>query len=100
MFIEAELERDLRLHAGRLGRSTASVVREALAQWVDAQRAAPTARPGFVATGRSGHADTAERAEELVFGSLDPHGARAGRQVRAPRQARRSPNAPRRSRSR
>lgn len=99
MFLDPALERDLKLYADRQGRSTASVVREALAQWVDAQRAAPAARPGFVATGRSGYADTAERAEDLVFGSLDPHGNAVAPHPKAERLARPAARAPRRRRT-
>jgi len=91
IFIDSELERDLRLYAERQGRSTASVVREALAQWVVLQRTVPKTRPGFVATGGSGHADTAERAEELVFGALDPHG---GSRTRGPALTRRPAGRP------
>jgi predicted transcriptional regulator len=79
MFLDPELERDVRRYAERQGRSTASVVREALAQWVEAQRAVPAARPAFVASARSGRSDTAEGHESLVFAGLDPHtGVRAG----------------------
>jgi hypothetical protein len=28
----------------------------------------------FIASGRSGHTDTAERQEDLLWGDLDPHG--------------------------
>ena len=73
IFLDAGLERDLKLFAERQQRTTASVVREALGQWVEAQRAVPARRPGFVRMGRSGHADTAERHEALVFGALEPH---------------------------
>jgi predicted transcriptional regulator len=81
MFLDAALEQDLRRYAEQQDRSVASVVREALTLWVDAQRARPAVRPAFVAVGRSGHADTAERHESIVFAELDPHGAA----VKAPR---------------
>jgi hypothetical protein len=96
IFLDPALERDLRLHADRQGRSTASVVREALAQWVEVQRGSPAARPGFVAAGRSGRSDTAQSHEALLFAALDPHGssvppAGARRRAVRPRAARRSP---------
>jgi hypothetical protein len=89
LFLDPLVERDLRLFAERQGRSTASVVREALVQWVDAQREARVPRPGFVAMGRSGHTDTAERHEALVFDGLEPHDAKGGRPPASrPRHAR------------
>jgi len=82
IFVEPDIERDLRLYAEREGRSTASVVREALAQWLDARRAAPVPRPAFVASGRSGRRDIAERHESLLFAGLGPHPAAPGRPER------------------
>jgi predicted transcriptional regulator len=82
IFVDAETERDLRLYAEREGRSTASVVREALAQWLDTRRAAPAVRPGFVASGRSGRRDIASRHESLVFQGLEPHGSAPARTSR------------------
>src|SRR5205809_1018788 len=65
IFLDGGLERDLKLFAERQQRTTASVVREALAQWVEAQRVPPGRRPGFVKIGRSGRSDTAEDHEAL-----------------------------------
>ena len=67
MFLDPAMERDLRLIAEREGRSTASVVREALTDWIAGRKAALPPRPGFVAAGRSGVSDTAERHESLLF---------------------------------
>src|SRR3954452_12187569 len=80
IFLAPETERDLHLYAEREGRSTASVVREALAQWLQTRRAAPVQRPGFVASGQSGRADVAERHDSMLFAGLEPH---AGAPARA-----------------
>lgn len=70
MFLDPALERDLQLIARREGRSTASVVREALSAYIAGRKAESPRRPGFVAAGRSGFADTAERHESLLFDAL------------------------------
>ena len=70
IFIEEPVERDLKALAERDGRSTASVVREALSDYVLKRRL--RGRLSFVAAGSSGLADGAERQEELLWG--DPHG--------------------------
>jgi plasmid stability protein len=72
IFVPEALERDLQLYAAREGKSTAAVVREALAEYV-ANRRTPGALPSFAAAFASGHADTAERHEELLFKQLTPH---------------------------
>jgi hypothetical protein len=74
LFLDEQLEHDLRLLSKRKGVPLASVVREAMAQYVanEKERRSPSIR--FVASGRSGHADTAERHEDLLWGDLDPHG--------------------------
>ena len=66
IFIPESLERDLQLYAARQGKSTAAVVREALAEYV-AKRRVPGALPSFAGAYTSGHSDTAERHEELLF---------------------------------
>ena len=70
MFLEPGVERDLQLIARREGRSTAAVVREALGAYITARKSERARRPGFVAAGRSGVADTAERHESLLFDSV------------------------------
>jgi predicted transcriptional regulator len=74
IFVQDELERELRALARRHGRPMASLVREALEQYVVAGREAP-ARPGFVAAGRSGRHDIAERHEDLLFAADPASGA-------------------------
>lgn len=73
VFLEEGLERDVKALAERQGRTTASVVREALAEYVVRQR---VRRPAlsFTAVGRSGRSDVAERHEEILFQELGPHG--------------------------
>src|SRR5437870_9105644 len=66
IFVPESLERDLQLYAAREGKSTASVVREALAEYV-AKRRVAGALPSFTGAFASGHTDTAERHEELLF---------------------------------
>ena len=66
IFLSEALERELQLHAAREGRSTASVVREALSDYV-AQRRTAGALPSFAGAFSSGQSDTAERHEELLF---------------------------------
>ena len=75
IFIEPQLERELQALARRSGRPMAAIVREAVAQYVAADRERRPARLGFVASGRSGRSDIAERHEELLFqpdGSAPP----------------------------
>lgn len=70
IFIDEGVERELRLVARRRGRSVAAVVRDAIAREVAAE-----ARPSlsFIGVGDSGRRDVAERHEELLWQSLDPH---------------------------
>lgn len=72
LFIEPQLERELQALARRQGRPMASLVREAVAQYVTAARVEGTARLGFVAAGRSGRTDVADRHEELLFEAGPP----------------------------
>jgi predicted transcriptional regulator len=86
IFVPEALERDLQLYARREGKPTAVVVREALAEYI-ARRRPAKALPSFAGAFASGHTDTAERHEELLFTALTPHGE-AG--TRAPTKRRRS----------
>ena len=90
LFLDEQLEHDLRLLSKRKGLPLASVVREAMAQYVVAEKARGQGSVRFMAAGRSGHSDTAERQEELLWGDLEPHGG-------TPRQSK--PARPRRLRS-
>jgi predicted transcriptional regulator len=67
VFMEPQLERELQALARRDGRPMAALVREAVAQYVAAARPSRSAGPGFVAVGRSGRSDVAEKHEELLF---------------------------------
>ena len=78
VFIEPELERELQALARRNGRPMASLVREAVAQYVTAAKAGEARRLGFIAAGRSGRRDVADSHEELLF--------EAGRTVAQPRR--------------
>ena len=66
IFVPETLERDLQLYARRTGKPTAAVVREALAEYIARKRPAG-ALPSFTGAFDSGHSDTAERHEELLF---------------------------------
>lgn len=72
VFLDEAIERDLKMIAARRQQPMAGVVREALACYVVAEKRAAPTLPGFVAVGRSGHHDTAERHEELLFADLAP----------------------------
>lgn len=81
VFIDEELESELRDLAHRNKRPMAAEVRAALARHVAEQRATGVSSLSFVAIGRSGRRDTAERHEELAFARLRPR-ARRGRAKR------------------
>ena len=72
IFIEPQLERELQALARRMGRPMAAIVREAVAQYVAADRERRPSRLGFVASGRSGRRDIAERHEDLLFQAYEP----------------------------
>jgi hypothetical protein len=82
IFIPESLERDLQLYARRTGKPAAAVVREAIAEYIAGGRA-PAVLPSFTGVFDSGHTDTAERHEDLLFAGLSPHG-RAARRLKAP----------------
>ena len=92
IFVPEMLERDLQLFARRQGKSAASVVREAVADYISRMR--PVGRlPAFAGAFDSGRSDTAERHEELLFDTLTPHDEgptrRARPRARRPGTARR-----------
>lgn len=82
IFVPESLERDLQLYARRTGKPAAAVVREAIAEYI-ARGPAPTVLPSFAGAFDSGHTDTAERHEDLLFARLSPHGP-AARGTKAP----------------
>jgi predicted transcriptional regulator len=69
VFVDDALLRKAREAARRSGKSFAQVVREALAQYVG--RGQTRRLPSVAGMFRSGHTDTSERAEELLW--QDPH---------------------------
>ncbi len=69
IFLDEQLERELKALAKRSERPMAALVREALADFVVGARETPSSGLGFVAAGRSGRPDTAERHEELLWKS-------------------------------
>jgi plasmid stability protein len=83
VFLSEALERELQLHAAREGRSTASVVREALSEYV-AQRRVAGKLPSFAGAFSSGRSDTAERHEELLFRERASEGATPKRRSASP----------------
>ena len=85
IFIDPQLERELQALARRSGRPMAALVREAVAQYVAADRERRSSRLGFVAAGRSGRSDIAERHEELLF-QPEPPAAPASVRPRTPRR--------------
>jgi hypothetical protein len=84
IFVPEPLERDLQLYARQERKPVASVVREAIVEYLAARRESSPALPSFVGVGESGRADIAERHEELLW--RDPHESPA-----APARRRRSP---------
>jgi hypothetical protein len=71
LVLHDRLERELRLLAKEERRSTDALAREAIEEYVARRR---RSRLGFLAVGRSGRADVAERHDELLFARLAPHG--------------------------
>ncbi len=75
IFVPEALERDLQLYARREGKPAAAVVREAVAAYI-ARPASPARLPSFAGAFDSGHSDTAQRHDELLFNALTPHDVR------------------------
>ena len=63
IYLDPDLEVLLKLEAMKSGRSSVDVIREALRAYLDERR--PALPPG-IGEFRSGHTDTAERAEEIL----------------------------------
>jgi len=90
LFVDEALEHDLKAIARRRGEPMASVVREALAEYVTGEKQAGGTSLSFVAAGASGHRDTAERHEELLWQAeaTPPKGAAGAATGRRKRVAR------------
>jgi predicted transcriptional regulator len=67
LFIDEALERDLQAIARQGNRPMASVVREALAEYVANREPSDTPALSFIAAGASGRTDTTERHEDLLW---------------------------------
>jgi hypothetical protein len=67
ILIDESLDSDVRSLARRLRKPLGAVIREALARYVESQASTTGPTLGFVAIGRSGHSDVAERHEDLLF---------------------------------
>ena len=70
VFLDESLERKAKRYALEQGISLAAVVREAVAAYVVAPRK-KTRVPPIAGTFSSGHSDTSERVDELLW--TDPH---------------------------
>ncbi len=71
IFLDEVLERRLKQRARAEGKSFAQVVREAVAAYVAFPRAGKRPLPSIAGKYSSGHSDTSERFEELLW--QDPH---------------------------
>ena len=89
VFLAEGAERDLKSLAARQGEPVASLIREAISEYL-VRRKKERPALGFVAAGRSGRDDVATRHEELLWRDLAPHGDSAT--ARKPRKA--SPRRP------
>ena len=71
IFVDDPLLRAVKRYAQRQGKSFAQVVREALLAYTRGSDTAEPRLPSFTGRFASGQADTAERADELLW--RDPH---------------------------
>jgi len=71
VFLEEDLQRELRALAKRQARPAAALVREAIGQYVVSQKRVKATALSFVGIGRSGRSDVAERHEDFLFTDLD-----------------------------
>ena len=85
IFMPETLERDLQLYARREGKPAASVVREAVTRFI--ARRSTSVLPMFAGAFDSGRSDTAERHDEILFGTLGPHGQKPAHRPRRVRSA-------------
>ena len=67
LFLEEELESDLRILAAQRKKPVAVLVRAALNQYVEQEKRKSRSILSFVGAGRSGRKDTAERHEDLLW---------------------------------
>jgi predicted transcriptional regulator len=91
VFLEEDLQRELKIVAEYKQMPAASVLRDALDQYLRAERKKRDRKLRFLAIGRSGTRTTADRHEELLWKDLEPHekSAKAGKGSR--RRVRKTP---------
>ena len=73
VFLDETLERELDAMSERERRTKASLVREAISEYL-VRKGRRGDLPRFTAVGASGREEVATRHEEEVFSSLEPHG--------------------------
>lgn len=86
VLLETEVERELRGTADARGVSVSLVVREALAEYARREARKRIRSLRFLAIGRSGREDVADRHEEILVRELRPHGEGGGRPSRRRRR--------------
>jgi hypothetical protein len=86
IFIDEAVEADMRAVARQEGRPLAAVVREAFGDYLRNRKQRKGKRLAFIAVGRSGYRDTAERNEELLW--QNPHSPKRASSKRAKRPTR------------
>jgi len=87
VFLDEEVQRELRFVAERRGEPAANVLREAVDQYLEGQRKKRPRAPRFIAAGRSGTRKTAQNHEEIVFRDLEPHGTDPKTRKKPPRKS-------------
>ncbi len=86
LFLDEGMERELHLLAQREKLPLAALVRDALGRYLDEARRGQGLQLRFLAVGRSGHRDTARRAEELLWDDLEPHSSGSKAPIKARRR--------------
>ena len=71
VFLEEDLLKKARRYASKEGTSFAQVVREALLEYITEEDSMKRKLPSLAGQFASGHSDTAERVDELLW--QDPH---------------------------
>jgi ribbon-helix-helix protein len=87
VFLEEQAEQELRILAERDSVPAASLLREAVDQYLVARRRKAKTSLGFLAAGRSGSRTTAENHEELLFQDLRANGPSAKKLRKAARKS-------------
>ena len=83
IFLDERVEGDLRAVSRRRNQPVAAIVREALERFVSAEVRGRGTTLRFLAVGRSGRRDTAERHEDLLWKRFEPQRTGPGRSRRA-----------------